>query len=136
MYLHTGCAKLSFIGDVAWHLYVGAYAINIQKYPNQSLASIHVPSISANPAFKPNQQPSMPVAKPVRDRIAAIAAEIFAADLHAGRGLPTLVFGDVKQVFHALDCCFVMALCNDFANAHLMLNETFKNIIDETLPDA
>src|SRR5690242_20063629 len=35
------------------------------------------------------------IAKPVGDRIAAVAAKVLARDLHTGRRLPPLVFGDV-----------------------------------------
>jgi len=42
-----------------------------------------------------------PVPEPVRDRVPPVAAEILPGDLHAGCGLPPLVFSDVEQVLDA-----------------------------------
>ena len=36
MYRSAQSFKISYIGEVGWYMYVGAYAINVQKYPNQT----------------------------------------------------------------------------------------------------
>ena len=38
MYRCSNRFKISYIGDTAWYLYMGAYAINIKNYPNQTLS--------------------------------------------------------------------------------------------------
>ena len=37
MYRCSESFKISYIGEVGWYMYVSAYAINVQKYPNETL---------------------------------------------------------------------------------------------------
>ena len=71
-----------------------------------------------------------PLAEPVRDRVAAIAPEAAAADLHAGRRLPAFVFGGVQ---HLLDAHHDRARRNgrrDLVDRLLLLDEARENRVE------
>src|SRR6187402_2000916 len=70
------------------------------------------------------------VAEGVGDRIAAVAAEIARAELDPGRGLPALVFGDIEQLFDALDRGRVVAFGYDLLEGHFLLDQAFENAVE------
>ena len=78
----------------------------------------------------PAQAPSAPVAEPVGDGIAAVAAEILLRYLDAGRRLAALVLGDIEQVLDAVDGLPVVSARDDRVDRHLLLDEALKNLVE------
>jgi hypothetical protein len=66
----------------------------------------------------------------VGNRIAAVAAEIAGRDLHAGRRLPPLVFGNVEQMFDPVNEVAVVAALFDIAGPPFPFDQAFQNVIE------
>ena len=73
------------------------------------------------------------IAEAVDDRIAAVAAEILAGHLHAGRGLAALVFGEVEQPLDLLDGLEIVPAGDDLGDAHLALDEAAQDVVEHVV---
>ena len=71
------------------------------------------------------------IAEAIDDRITAVAAEIAERYLHAGRGLPALVFGEIEHALDPQHGIAIDALCDDVGNRPFMLDEFFQNPVEQ-----
>src|SRR5579872_4514470 len=67
------------------------------------------------------------VPKTIDDGIASIPPKILGRHLYAGRGLPTLVFGEIQQPLDFLDGFSVVPFRDNVGKAHFFLDQAAQN---------
>ena len=69
----------------------------------------------------------------IGDRIAPVAAEIAAADLHPRRRLAALIFGNIQQMLHPLDRGGIIAPRHRILEAAFPLHQAFQDAVQNII---